>query len=69
MSSQPTQTVVTGACVVRVVGGYVVGGTLVSGTTNQCTKNTKILYYTQHRHCRVDAAALIDYTLKYYKDK
>jgi len=44
MSSQPivvAQTVVTGACVVWVVWGYVVGGTLVSGTTQQCTINTK----------------------------
>jgi len=44
MSSQPTvvaQPVVTGACVVWVVWGYVVGGTLDSGTTQQCTINTK----------------------------
>jgi len=44
MSSQPTvvaQTVITGACVVWVVWGYVVGGTLVSGTTQQYTINTK----------------------------
>jgi len=36
MSSQPTvvaQPVQCGACVVWMVGGYVVGGTLVSGTT------------------------------------
>jgi len=46
MSSQPTVVAQTGACVVWMVGGYVVGGTLISGTTQQCTKNT-VLYTTQ----------------------
>jgi len=52
MSSQPTvipQPIQCGACVVWMVGGYVVGGTLVSGTTQKCTIATKntVLYTTQ----------------------
>jgi len=52
MSSQPTvvaQPVQCGACIVWVVGGYVVGDTLVSGTTQQRTINTKntVLYTAQ----------------------
>jgi len=49
MSTVVAQPVQCGACVVWVVGGYVMEGTLVSGTTQQCTINTKntILYTTQ----------------------